>query len=57
MGGDCQLAYVSVNLTGEMALLADGYHSGDAGLIDGDQDCPGLAGGSGEGVREPLLGC
>jgi hypothetical protein len=56
VGGDCQLAYVSVSLTGEMALLADGYHSGDAGLIDGDQDCAVLAGSGGEGVRKPLLG-
>ena len=56
VGGDGQLAYVSVSLTGEMALLADGYHSSDAGLIDGDQDCAVLAGGGGEGVRKPLLG-
>ena len=38
MGGDCQLAYVSVGLTGEGALLADGYHTDSGGLIDGDED-------------------
>jgi len=55
VGGDCQLAYVSVELSGEMALLADGYHSGDGGLGNGDQDRSVLAGGRGEGVGEPLL--
>jgi hypothetical protein len=55
--GDCQFAYVSVDLAGEVVLLADGYHSGDAGLMDSDKDCSVLARGCGEGVDEPLAGC
>lgn len=54
--GDCQLADVSVNLTGEMALLADGDHSCDTALTRGDQDYSLVAGRLSEGVGEPLPG-